>query len=71
MDESFMEIEVSPSYRGEYEVPDVWTKMISERDKKIKIVEADLWFPVNDKAQAEAAEQALAGQTKRRNETSI
>jgi UDP-N-acetylglucosamine diphosphorylase / glucose-1-phosphate thymidylyltransferase / UDP-N-acetylgalactosamine diphosphorylase / glucosamine-1-phosphate N-acetyltransferase / galactosamine-1-phosphate N-acetyltransferase len=61
MDQSFMETEVGPSYRGEYEVPDVWTKMIREQGKKIKVVEANLWLPVNEKAQLEEAERVLAG----------
>lgn len=59
MDESFFEVEVAPSARGEYETPDVWMKLIKERDKKIKVVEADFWLPVNDKEQLEEAERVL------------
>lgn len=38
-------------------------KLISERGKKIKVVETDLWLPVNDKAQLEAAEAKLKENT--------
>lgn len=60
MDRDFFDIEVKPSARGEYETPDVWTKLIQERGRKIKVVEADLWLPVNDKAQLEEAERVMA-----------
>jgi glucose-1-phosphate thymidylyltransferase len=59
MDEGFFEIEVAPSARGEFETPDVWMKLI-ESGRKIKIVEADFWLPINDKEQLEVAEQRLA-----------
>lgn len=59
MDKDFFDIEVQPSARGEYETPDVWVKLINERGKKIKVVETDLWMPINDKAQLEAAEATL------------
>ena len=58
MDERFFEAEIEPSARGEYETPDVWMKLIEE-GAKIKVVEADFWLPVNDKAQLEEAEQVL------------
>lgn len=60
MDESFFEVEVEPSARGEYETPDVWMKLINEKEKKIKVVEADWWLPINDKEQLEEAERVLA-----------
>lgn len=59
MDESFFTIEVQPSARGEYETPDVWTKLIQEQGKKIKVVESEFWLPVNDKPQLEEAERVL------------
>lgn len=59
MDESFFSADVAPSARGEYETPDVWTKLIQEQGKKIKVVEADFWLPINDKAQLEEAERLL------------
>ena len=62
MDESFFEVEVEPSARGEYETPDVWMKLIKERNKKIKVVEADFWLPVNDREQLEEAERMLSNQ---------
>lgn len=59
MDEIFFDVAVEPSARGEYETPDVWTKLISEHGKKIKIVESAYWLPVNDKMQLEAAEAKM------------
>lgn len=66
MDEQFFEARVTPSARGEYESPDVWMKIIQEgrrlpagRQAKIKVVEADLWLPINDKPQLEEAEKVL------------
>lgn len=59
MDESFFELSVEPSNRGEYETPDVWMRMIHERGAKIAVPQAGYWLPVNDKEQLEAAEEAL------------
>lgn len=59
MDASFFDIEIQPSARGEYETPDVWMKLL-EQGKKIKVVEADFWLPINDKAQFEEAERLLS-----------
>lgn len=61
MDERFFEAKVPPSARGEYESPDVWMKLTHDFGAKIKIVEADLWLPVNDKPQLEEAERVLNG----------
>ncbi|MDP3997898.1 MAG: nucleotidyltransferase family protein [Candidatus Andersenbacteria bacterium] len=60
MDESFLDLEVPPSARGEYETPDVWMKMIQENGAKIKVVETDFWLPINDKEQLEEAERVLS-----------
>lgn len=59
MDERFFAADVAPSARGEYETPDVWTKLIQEQNAKIKVVEARMWLPINDKEQLQAAEVAL------------
>jgi len=59
MDEDFMTTEVETSDRGEYEVPDVWTAMIEQRQRKIKVVETELWLPINDKEQLAEAERVL------------
>jgi dTDP-glucose pyrophosphorylase len=61
MDEDFFDAEAPPSARGEYEAPDVWTKLIAEQGKKIKVVSGSLWLPINDKAQLEEAERILGG----------
>lgn len=58
MNQDFLQLDVPPSARGEYETPDVWMKMI-ERGAKIKVVEADFWLPINDKDQLEAAEKMM------------
>lgn len=63
MDESFFTAKTEPSARGEYETPDVWMKMINDLGKKIKVVEADFWLPINDKPQLEEAERILAGRS--------
>lgn len=59
MDEDFWTIDVKPSARGEYETPDVWMQMIEKLGKKIKVVEADFWLPINDKEQLEEAERVM------------
>jgi len=59
MDEDFFTMDVTPSARGEYETPDVWTKLIQDKGKKIKVVEGTFWLPVNDKEQLEKAEAIL------------
>lgn len=61
MDRDFFDTEIDPSARGEYETPDVWMKLIAE-GRKIKVIEADFWLPINDKQQLEAAEKLLGGQ---------
>jgi glucose-1-phosphate thymidylyltransferase len=58
MDQSFFEMEIAPSARGEYETPDVWMELIKQ-GRKIKIVEADFWLPINDKDQLEEAEKII------------
>ncbi|KKT92923.1 MAG: Nucleotidyl transferase [Parcubacteria group bacterium GW2011_GWA2_45_14] len=58
MDQSFFEMDIAPSARGEYETPDVWMELI-KRGRKIKIVEADFWLPINDKDQLEEAEKII------------
>lgn len=59
MDEEYLNIDVPPSARGEYETPDVWTELV-RRGRKIKVVDADFWLPINDKEQLEAAERILS-----------
>ncbi|MBI1833648.1 MAG: NTP transferase domain-containing protein [Candidatus Andersenbacteria bacterium] len=62
MDERFFNIEIEPSARGEYETPDVWMKLMAE-GATIKVVEADMWLPINDKDQLMAAEKVLGSAT--------
>ena len=59
MDKSFFEVKTELSGRGEYETPDVWTKLVQEQGKKIKVVTSSYWFPINDKPQLEAAEAKM------------
>lgn len=58
MDRDFFSAEITPSARGEYETPDVWMKLIAA-GRKIKVLEADFWLPINDKQQLEEAEKLL------------
>ena len=60
MDERFFEAKVDSSARGEYESPDVWMKIIEDNAAQIKIVETDMWLPINDKQQLEEAERVLS-----------
>lgn len=60
MDKDFFDAEIAPSARGEYETPDVWMKLIAE-GRKIKVIEADFWLPINDKQQLKKAEKLLGG----------
>ena len=60
MDRDFFDTEIAPSARGEYETPDVWMKLIEE-GRKIKVIEANFWLPINDKQQLEEAEKLLGG----------
>lgn len=60
MDRDFFDAKIAPSARGEYETPDVWMKLIAE-GRKIKVIEADFWLPINDKQQLEEAEKLLGG----------
>ncbi len=60
MDRDFFSAEIAPSERGEYETPDVWMKLIAD-GRKIKVIKADFWLPINDKQQLEEAEKLLGG----------
>lgn len=59
MDDDFFAAKVPPSARGEFETPDVWMKLMADYGKKIKVVEADFWLPINDHEQLLHAEQVL------------
>ncbi len=61
MDRDFFDAKIAPSARGEYETPDVWMKLIAA-GRKIKVIEADFWLPINDKQQLEEAEKLLGCQ---------
>ena len=58
MDRDFFDAKIAPSARGEYETPDVWMNLIEE-GRKIKVIKADFWLPINDKQQLEEAEKLL------------
>lgn len=62
MNKQFLTTPVTPSARGEYETPDVWTKLIQEHGARIKVVESEFWLPINDKDQFEEAAQKLSQQ---------
>jgi UDP-N-acetylglucosamine diphosphorylase / glucose-1-phosphate thymidylyltransferase / UDP-N-acetylgalactosamine diphosphorylase / glucosamine-1-phosphate N-acetyltransferase / galactosamine-1-phosphate N-acetyltransferase len=56
-DETFFQAKTSPSGRGEYETPDVWTDIMRTHGTCIRIIETRYWLPVNDKTQLLYAEQ--------------
>jgi dTDP-glucose pyrophosphorylase len=60
MDVDFFNAKVPPSARGEYEQPDVLQKLVRDYRKKIKVVPALHWSPVNDKDQLDEAHTALS-----------
>ena len=58
MDQSFFDIDIPPSARGEYETPDVWVELLKQ-GKQIKVIDAGFWLPINDKEQLEEAADIL------------
>lgn len=56
LDEEFFTVSVSPSVRGEIELPDIVNALVRERGRRMRIVEAKLWLAVNDPEQLAAAD---------------
>jgi dTDP-glucose pyrophosphorylase len=59
LDEEFFQVQVAPSARGEYELPDIVMALVKERGRKVKTVPASWWLPVNDPAQLSRAEEEM------------
>lgn len=59
LDEEFFDVTVAPSARGEIELPDIINALIEERHRTVQVVEASVWFPVNDPDQLDLASDLL------------
>ena len=59
LDDDFFEVTVHPSARGEIELPDLVMKLVTEKKKKVRVLEASLWFPVNDPDQLDLADKLV------------
>lgn len=59
LDDEFFEVEVPPSARGEIELPDLISALITTRGRKFKVVESTFWVPVNDPDQLDLADNIM------------
>lgn len=59
LDEEFFDVTVPPSARGEIELPDIINALIIERHRTVQVIEASVWFPVNDPEQLDLASELL------------
>lgn len=62
LDRDAFTVRVSPSARGEIELPDLVLALVRERGRRVKVLEASFWLPVNDPEQLSAAETAMLEQ---------
>lgn len=62
LDPEMFDMRVSPSHRGEIELPDIVVALVRERQRRIRVLEASFWLPVNDPDQLTAAEQEMLRQ---------
>jgi len=58
-DEDFFTVEALPTERGEIETATILMKLIRERNKRVKTIEATYWFPINNPAELAFAESEL------------
>ncbi len=59
LDEEIFDVRVPPSARGEIELPDLAVALSRERGRRLRVLEASFWLPVNDPQQLSAAEQEM------------
>ncbi|TSC63802.1 MAG: bifunctional UDP-N-acetylglucosamine pyrophosphorylase / Glucosamine-1-phosphate N-acetyltransferase [Parcubacteria group bacterium Gr01-1014_106] len=59
LDREFFDVKVTPSARGEFELPDMVMALVRERNRRVKVLEASFWMAVNDPEQLSAAEEAI------------
>lgn len=59
LDEEFFEVSVPPSARGEIELPDLVMALVRDRGRRVKVIEASFWLPVNDPEQLSVAEREM------------
>lgn len=66
LDEEVFDVRVPPSARGEIELPDLAVALARERGRRLRVLEATFWLPVNDPQQLSAAEQEMIRRRERR-----
>ncbi len=59
LDQEVFDVTVPPSARGEIELPDLVLALVQERERRVKVIPASFWLPVNDSRQLTEAEKAL------------
>lgn len=59
LDEEFFEVHVAPSARGEIELPDLVLALAKQRGRRVRVLEASFWLPVNDPEQLSSAEREM------------
>lgn len=67
LDQEFFDVVVSPSARGEIELPDIVNALINERGRKCKIVETSFWLAVNDPDQLDLANDIMKARVANKN----
>ena len=63
LDEEFFDVTVPPSARGEIELPDIINALVTERKRRMKVVETSFWLAVNDPDQLKTANELLGQQS--------
>lgn len=59
LDPEIFEVRGRNSARGEVELPDLVVALVRDRGKRVKVLEASFWLPVNDPEQLTLAEKEL------------
>lgn len=59
LDREFFEVQVPPSARGEFELPDIVMALVRERNRRVRVLEASFWLAVNDPEQLSTAEETI------------
>lgn len=59
LDPEFFDVRVPPSARGEIELPDLVIALVRERGRRVRVLEASFWHPVNDPEQLTEAQRLM------------
>lgn len=59
LDREFFEVQVSPSARGEIELPDLVMALVRERGRRVKVRETSFWLAVNNPEQLTNADREM------------